>query len=186
MEFEDLLLLVILIIAAYIWIVSQIEKKKREREYAEKHAELQARRSREMQKPLPKHMQRALSQFEAEYQQNPGAFKSMHEFSPLACFGYKVGKTNGLPEHLRREIICFTWYAEIPSVVPRQYAQEWGEPGTSKRFSKIRSHLSMLANQRRSRKGYEVAVSHWDSDVNWLRENHSDLAYQYSQFGFKS
>jgi len=186
MEFEDLLLLVILIIAAYIYIVSQNEKTKRAREYAEKHAELQARRSKEMQKPLPKYMQRALSQFEAEYQRNPGAFKSMHEFSPLACFGYKVGKTNGLPGQLRHEIIYFTWYAEIPSIVPSQYAREWGDPGTSKRFSKIRSHLSMLANQRRSRKGYEVAVSHWDSDVKWLTENYSDLAFQYSQYGFKS
>ncbi|WP_372995742.1 hypothetical protein [Marinobacter sp.] len=186
MEFEDLLLLVVLTIAAYVYIVAQIEKKKRAREYVEKHAELQARRYREMQKSLPKHMQRALSQFETEYQQNPGAFKSLHEFSPLACFGYKVGKTNGLPDQQRREIIYFTWYAEIPSVVPSQYAREWGEPGTSKRFSKIRSHLSMLANQRRTRKGYEVAVSHWDSDVKWFSGNYSDLAYQYSQYGFKS
>lgn len=186
MEFEDILLLAILVVAAYIWIITQIKKKKKGRFYAEKNAELQEKRLREMQKPLPKHMQRALSQSKAEYQENPGTFESMHEFSPLACFGYKVGKTNGLPERLRREIIYFTWYAEIPSIVPLQYALEWGEPGTSKRFSKIQSHLSMLANQRRSRRGYEVAVSHWDSDVNWFRENHSDLAYEYSQFGFKS
>lgn len=186
MEFEDVILLVILIIAAYFYVVSQIEKRKRAREYAEKHTELEAKRSREMQKPLPKHMERALSQFEVEYRQNPGVFKSLHEFSPLACFGYKVGKTNGLPDQMRHEIIYFTWYAEIPSVVPSQYAREWGAPGTSKRFSKIRSHLAMLANQRRSRKGYEVAVSHWDSDVTWLSENYSKLAYQYSQYGFKS
>lgn len=185
MEFEELLLLVILIIAAYVYIASQIEKKKNAEEYAEKHAELQAKRSMEMRKPLPKHMQRALSQFVAEYQENPRAFRSMQELSPLACYGYRVGKTNGLPDRLRREIIYFTWYAEIPSLLPYQYAREWGDGGTYKRFAKIRDHLSMLSNQRRSRKGFEVAVSHWDSDVKWLSENYSDLAHQYNHYGFR-
>ncbi|MDV2080360.1 hypothetical protein [Marinobacter xestospongiae] len=46
MEFEELLLLVILIIAAYVYIASQIEKKKNAQEYAAKHAELQAKRNR--------------------------------------------------------------------------------------------------------------------------------------------
>ena len=109
----------------------------------------------------------------------------MNEFSPLACFGYRVGKTSNLTEQQRREVIYFTWYAQIPSIIPKKYAYEWGNPGSYKRFSKLISHLSMLATQRASRTNYEVAVSHWTSDFKWFETKYSDLAHQYKKYGFK-
>ena len=152
--------------------------------YQEKNTALSAKKSSEMGKPTPHYIQQALSKFEKDYKSNSDSFKSMNEFSPLACFGYKVGKTSGLREQQRREIIQFTWYANIPSIVPREYAKEWGAPGTHKRFIKILNHLSMLATQRASRKGFEVAVEHWESDGNWFKKSNQALADQYNQYGF--
>lgn len=154
--------------------------------YQEQNIQLSAKRFNEMEKPIPHYIQKALSKFESDYKSNSSSFKSMNEFSPLACFGYKVGKTSELSEQQRRQIIQFTWYANIPSIVPKEYAKEWGAPGTHKRFIKILNHLSMLATQRASRRGYEVAIEHWESDSKWFRENNQTLAEQYRKYGFNS
>lgn len=153
--------------------------------FEEKHAELAITRSSEMEKTAPKYIQEALSKFSKEYKSDPNKFKSMNELSPLACFGYKVGKTSGLTENQRHEIIYYTWYAKIPSIIPSAYAREWGAPGTYKRFHKIVNHISMLANQRASRNNFEVAIAHWTADAHWFERNYSELAQQYKQFGFK-
>ncbi len=152
---------------------------------AEIHEGLAITRASEIEKSVPKYIQEALSKFSKEYKSNPSKFKSMNEISPLACFGYKVGKTSGLTEKQRHEIIYYTWYAKIPSIIPSAYAREWGAPGTYKRFNKIVNHISMLANQRASRSNFEFAISHWTADAQWFESNYSGLAHQYKQFGFK-
>ena len=211
-NFTLITIILVLIIIAYLYISAQIKKKRiedaktaaieRERSiqaaiahqaaeaaqakiFAEKQTALDASRFAEMQKPTPKYIQQALSKFASDYKSNPGKFKSMNELSPLACFGYKVGKTSDLTEQQRREIIYFTWYATIPSIIPSAYANEWGQPGTYKRFAKIVSHISMLASLRASQKNLEVAVAHWTADAKWFESGYRGLAHQYKQFGFR-
>ena len=165
-------------------IMHEAEQAARAKIFAEIHAGLEITRSSEMQKSVPKYIQVALAKFTSDYKSNPSKFKSMNELSPLACFGYKVGKTSELTEKQRHKIIYYTWYAKIPSIIPTAYAREWGEPGTYKRFNKIVNHISMLANQRASRSNFEVAISHWTADAQWFESSYSGLAHQYKQFGF--
>lgn len=166
-------------------IMHKAEQAAQAKVFEEKHAELAITRSSEMEKNAPKYIQEALSKFSKEYKSDPSKFKSMNELSPLACFGYKVGKTSGLTENQRHEVIYYTWYAKIPSIIPSAYAREWGAPGTYKRFHKIVNHISMLANQRASRSNFEVAIAHWTADAHWFERNYSELAQQYKHFGFK-
>lgn len=97
------------------------------------------------------------------------------EESPLTCFGYRVGKTNGRPEHQRNDILKYAIWGQIPDFFPDYYRRAWGNPGTYKRYHKIIDHLNMLADQRDGRRNYEVAVSHWRRDVNWLRDSYQSL-----------
>ncbi|WP_156001290.1 hypothetical protein [Thioalkalivibrio sp. ALgr3] len=157
----------------------------REERKAEK-AELEQIRQKELVKALPSHMVRSLERFEAEVRSGKDHFLGQNDFSPLACFGYKVGKTNGLPEKQRREVIYYTWYAELPDVLPQGYVRKWGGPGSYKRYLMIMRHLEMLANQRRSRRNYHVAVAHWDADRKWFQETYGELANKYFQHGWKS
>jgi hypothetical protein len=97
------------------------------------------------------------------------------EHSPLAYVGYKVGKTNGLPvqERHRRLRACFQ--IEVPRQLADKY-QTWGPPVTWQRFTSMRQHITMLADMRRERLNYEVAVSDWEADVEWLKAEFGSLA----------
>ena len=199
MSDDDFVFFLIMIQIVSLYLYFRFDKKKKEREqrerrehYAriakkkrdeEQRKHLSPMRQSELDKPLPQHMRSALSQITAEASANSTRFK-WHELSPLACFGYRVGKTNGLPEKTRREIIYYTWYAKIPGIIPTEYAAQWGMPGTYKRYSKICSHLTMLAEQRQGRPNFEVAIKHWKADLNWFTGKHAELAANYRRYGF--
>lgn len=136
-----------------------------------------------IENPLTPDMNTALIEFERNYTCSSN-FR-FHDFSPLACYGYRVGTTRGLPEKVRREIIFRTWHAPMPKALPKSYTYEWGKAGTYIRYEKILKHIEMLAKQRAHRSGYEVAVSHWISDANWLKKNHQRTAKNYFSAGYK-
>lgn len=97
------------------------------------------------------------------------------EHSPLAYVGYKVGKTQGLPPHERRRRLRACFQIDIPPQLAAKY-QAWGPPVTSQRFTSMCQHITMLADMRRERRNYEVAVSDWEADVQWLAEEYGNLA----------
>jgi hypothetical protein len=97
------------------------------------------------------------------------------EHSPLAYVGYKVGKTHGLPPQERRRRLRACFQIDIPPQLAAKY-QTWGPPVTSQRFSSMCQHITMLADMRRERRNYEVAVSDWEADVQWLAEKYGSLA----------
>lgn len=180
-----------MILALYLrfkLIEKQSKKEELERQinYEKEHQKYKLIRQTEFNKQTPDFIQGALNEFLHNSSQGLGSnYYSFNDFSPLKCFGYAVGKTSGVSENRRREIIYYTWYATIPSVIPKKYASEWGEPGTYKRFDKIISHLNMLANQRANRKSYEVAISDWKSDAEWFEKEFHHLANCYKTFGFE-
>lgn len=116
---------------------------------------------------------------DAFFREHRGASSSSTIFgveeSPLTCFGYRVGKTNGRPDHQRKDILKFAVWGEIPNFFPDYYRNTWGKPGTYKRYRKIIDHISMLADQRAGRLNFEVAVSQWLMDINWLNESYGIL-----------
>jgi len=137
----------------------------------------------ELKKNKPGYILQAQIEFEREYRAAGGSSSFFgQEKSPLACYGYAVGKTNGRPVTERREIIEFTLSAELPSIFPDSYRRDWGEPMSAHRMNKIINHLSSLADLRSGRKNFEVAVQHWRDDASWT---HTTLRKKLRQLGFR-
>lgn len=155
-----------------------------ERVRAQIRAETTALRECETNKPMPSHVAAAFLQFKGDHLSGHASFGLMHEFSPLTCFGYRVGKSQGIPTNRRHEIIYYTWHANLPDIIPSDYAREWGRPGTYYRYQKIIGHLTRLARQRAGRANYEIAVGEWEADILWLEETHGALARKYRDHGF--
>lgn len=161
-----------------------LEAEEKKRVHAQNKAETTALREREISKSMPTHIAAAFSQFKADQLHGKASFGSMHEFSPLTCFGYRVGKSQGVPKNRRHEIVYYTWHANLSDIIPSDYAREWGQPGTYYRYQKIIGHLTRLARQRAGRFNYEVAVEEWEADIRWLEETHGTLARRYRDFGY--
>ena len=137
----------------------------------------------ELKKNKPGYILKAQIEFEREYRAAGGSSSFFgQEKSPLACYGYAVGKTNGRPVAERGAIIEFTLSAELPSIFPDSYRRDWGEPMSRHRMNKIISHLSSLADLRSGRKNFEVAVQHWRNDVSWT---HTILRNKLRDIGFR-
>ena len=104
--------------------------------------------------------------------------------SPLDYIGYHVGKTKGLREGDRQNCLRYCFVMEIPKTLQSKY-QNWGRPATYLRYAKILGHLKMLADQRRFRTSYEIAVADWDSDCRWLVLQFDEIALRLSKYGFR-
>jgi len=137
----------------------------------------------ELKKNKPGYILQAQIEFEREYRAAGGSSSFFgQEKSPLACYGYAVGKINGRPVSERRAIIEFTLSAELPSIFPDSYRRDWGAPMSAHRMNKIINHLSSLADLRSGRKNFEVAVQHWRDDASWT---HTTLRKKLRQLGFR-
>lgn len=125
--------------------------------------------------PVPNDIKRSMQAFLA------GEFVGSDR-SPLAYVGYRVGKTNGLPEwdRNRRMKVCFC--IDIPPEFRPDYAS-WRGPGSRERLNAMQSHIRMLAAMRRDRPGFEVAVSEWERDTEWLSSELGPLAEKFSRHG---
>jgi hypothetical protein len=196
MDDSTLLILVLMVVLALLWVfvwgpkakaaraererLAALEKERREAErrklLAERDELLQALRLK-----TPKFILQARLDFEREYRvKGEGVFGQ--EMSPLACFGYRVGKTNGRTEAERHAILDYAIVADLDSVLPflpATYRKEWGEPLSIKRFNRIKEHLENMADLRRGRRNFEVAVSHWRSDAAWFHASHRHLVEKY-------
>ncbi len=104
------------------------------------------------------------------------------DHSPLAYVGYKVGRTNGLPVQERRRRLRACFQIEIPPQLAAKY-QAWGLPVTSQRFTSMCQHIAMLADMRRARPNYEVAVNDWEADEAWLKTEYGPLAERLRRVG---
>jgi hypothetical protein len=104
------------------------------------------------------------------------------DHSPLAYVGYKVGKTHGLPVQERRRRLRACFQIDTPPQLANKY-QTWGPPVTGQRFTSICQHIMMLANMRRERRNYEVAVSDWETDVDWFKAEYGNLAVRLRKVG---
>ena len=78
----------------------------------------------------------------------------------LAALGYRVGQTQGRPPRARREILKFVLQGELPMVHSASYSEEWGEPGSFKRYRK----------SNRTKPNMRAAVRDWSEDLEWLEQ----------------
>lgn len=167
----------------------EAERARQEEETRRKQAEAEARDAAERElvkkerdafvaRPIPPDVKRDMQAF------LNGEFVG-EDRSPLAYVGYRVGKTYGLSkwDRHRRLDVCFR--TEVPNELSSKY-QGWGQPGTLDRLSSMTTHLNMLADMRRYRRNYEVAVAEWEQDAEWLEAEFSNLARKFSRHRLRS
>jgi hypothetical protein len=102
--------------------------------------------------------------------------------SPLVCFGYRVGKTNGRSETERRAILDYAIAADLDATLPflpKSYRLEWGGPLSAARFNRILHHLNNMADLRDGRRNFDAAVSHWRNDASWFQRQQRSLVEKY-------
>ena len=129
----------------------------------------------------PGYILKAQIEFERDYKstENLSDFFGVDR-SPLSCFGYVVGKTKGRTAEDRKNILEYSLCAQIPDYFPKDYINDWGDPFTLKRYNKIISHLTALADLRENRKNLEVAVSHWRTDAAWFSKSFYDKVIKFT------
>lgn len=109
--------------------------------------------------------------FEREYRASSGDGVFGQEMSPLVCFGYRVGKTNGRIEMERQAILEYAVAADYDATLPFlpvSYRNDWGIPLSVTRFNRIYQHLNSMADLRDGRRTFEEVVSHWHANSPWL------------------
>jgi hypothetical protein len=186
---DDATLVILLVLAALLllWFLVLGPKAKearaeRQRREAEERARREAERARlrgerddllrSISAKAPDFILRARLEFEREYRSSGSEGMFGQEMSPLVCFGYRVGKTNGRTETERRAILEYAVAAEYDAALPflpTSYREDWGSPLSVTRFNRIYQHLNNMADLRDGRRNFEVAVSHWRADASWFQ-----------------
>jgi len=95
----------------------------------------------------------------------------------LSYVGYRVGKTHGLEEVKRQQILDYILFNELPRVVSLEYMQEWGTPRSAKRLKKMAESIASFARnaKRRNYDGLSYAIDDWGwySAIRGIIENAS-------------
>ena len=192
-----LLVLLLLVAILLLWMLVWGPKAKAAREERERlAAEARARREAELARlkaerddllksirtRAPDFILNARLDFEREYRASGGDGVFGQEMSPLVCFGYRVGKTNGRSETERRAILDYAIAADLDATLPflpKSYRLEWGGPLSAARFNRILHHLNNMADLRDGRRNFDVAVSHWRNDASWFQRQQRSLVEKY-------
>lgn len=186
---DDATLVILLVLAALLllWFLVLGPKAKearaeRQRREAEERARREAERARlrgerddllrSIRAKAPDFILRARLEFEREFRSSGGEGMFGQEMSPLVCFGYRVGVTNGRTETERRAILEYAVAADYDVTLPflpASYREDWGAPLSVTRLNRIYQHLNNMADLRDGRRNLEVAVSHWRADASWFQ-----------------
>lgn len=167
-------------------------RNERERRAAEQKAQVDAARASlkaerddlllSIRSGAPDFILSARLDFEREYRAKGGEGMFGQEMSPLVCFGYRVGKTNGRTQSERQSILKYAIAADLDVTLPflpSDYRREWGGPLSKTRYSRIFHHLTNMADLREGRSNFDVAVAHWRADAMWFQNQQRALVEKY-------
>ncbi|MCV2893340.1 hypothetical protein [Lentibacter sp. XHP0401] len=136
-------------------------------------------------KGMPNSVAKAHRDYKSENPLPRGQSWYGEDVSPLTFYGYRVGKTRGLRQSERREIIRYVMRARLTDPLAKTYQTSWGRPLTRQRRNAIIHHIDKLAAQRGTRIGYEVAVAEWTADGEWAAGIMDEETKKFSQYAFK-
>jgi hypothetical protein len=89
-------------------------------------------------------------------------------FGVLAQTGYRVGRTRGEPEAVRRRTLARLFQDEIAYV---SSAGEWGSHGGARRLKKLAYTIAALTrNAKRRGPQMAQAVAEWEADLEYLHD----------------
>lgn len=90
------------------------------------------------------------------------------ELGMLGALSYRVGQTDGRPSRIRKEIQRYVLGGELPMVHSVSYTEEWGEPGSNKRYGKLVRFLQNNIENNQNKPSMKVAVKDWSEDLAWI------------------
>jgi hypothetical protein len=91
----------------------------------------------------------------------------------LGSLGYKVGKS-GLPVFRRHATLRNAFECEAENFIAKPQAMAWGSPKSPTRLQKIANSLAAFAGNARKKEGdYSAAIEHWESDLQFLKNEYS-------------
>lgn len=101
-------------------------------------------------------------------------FDTWNQEGVLKYVGYEVGKTKGLADHSRREILDAVFSAVLPPVNSPDYVKKWGLPCTASRLERLANELARFSrNGKRNRTAdYSAAVAEWEADLKYLHRKY--------------
>lgn len=96
-------------------------------------------------------------------------FLETPECGVLRTMGYRVGAKHE-EERLRREILTWVLFHEVPFVHSAGYMRQWGAPRTSTRERKLDNTLMGFIKGASERVSHMQALKHWSDDLIFVRE----------------
>ena len=99
----------------------------------------------------------------------------------LSFVGYRVGKTKGLPDDDRKDILDKVFHNKLPRVNSDSYMAEFGDPEQPARLEKMAHVLAAMARNylRNDTRDYSMAIHHYKMDLDYLYDK-----YYVGKFGF--
>jgi hypothetical protein len=92
-----------------------------------------------------------------------------HQTGMLGHYGYHVGD-NGLPRSKRRDILKQVFLDVLPQLNNSEYVTSWGTPTSEQRLRKMAESIAAFCrNEKRKRHPSHEAISDWEEDLNWLK-----------------
>lgn len=93
-----------------------------------------------------------------------------HLIGMLSYLGYRVGKTNGVTQGVRHQILDLCFSGAVPPINGLDYMRGWGLPGTTDRLRKLANEIASFARngKRKRAANLEHAVADWEADLSYL------------------
>lgn len=103
--------------------------------------------------------------------------------SPLRRLGYKVGHS-GVSKPKRRAALRKMFMlnqSDFPGNFSNEHLEEWGSSKSGLRLHKMANKLASSCRNARNRDAdYDLAISHWEDDLAWLKEEfYNPLTYTF-------
>ena len=96
-----------------------------------------------------------------------------NEYTALYLCRYQVGKRNGLSQNERRDLLTYFMNLPLHPKIIQIFGNEYDEPESMGRLMKIANIIASNCKLRKLRKdaaNYEVAIDHYEEDLEFLRE----------------
>lgn len=106
------------------------------------------------------------------YQNN---YKSWREIGVLKASGYSVNQKDNLSSADRQAILDIVILLDdLNDIDDREYADEWGEPGSSTRLNKVKYSIkSFIKNAKKvNNRDMNLAILKWESDIVFINNNY--------------
>ena len=99
----------------------------------------------------------------------------------LGFLGYRVGKTDGVKENIRRKMLIEIFNGVLPPLNSFQYVDEWGEQKSAARLKKMANTIAAFVRNFKRMKNphFDTAIMEWEADLKFLYDE-----FYVRRFGF--